>query len=68
MSGGMIQWIRAMVRRFARLFEGRPPELSRSRLVGMYLEQSNRQDRSGALAGPTKERRDGKFAQNRRRG
>ena len=68
MAPCMIQWIRVMAGRFARLFEGRPPELNRSRLVGMYLEQSNRQDRGGPLAGPTKERRDGKFAQKRRRG
>jgi hypothetical protein len=34
----------------------------------MYLEQSNRRERGGSLAGHHQERRDGKFAQNRRRG
>ena len=64
----MIQWIRALVSGFGRLFQARKPALGRSRLVGMYLEQSNRQGRGGAPSGEIHERRDGKFAQKRRRG
>ena len=59
----MIQWIRAIAARLGRLFQGRKPELDRSRLVGMYLEQSNRRERVATH----QERRDGNFAQNRRR-
>ncbi len=51
-----------------RLFQERKPELSRSRLVGLYLEQSNRQEHGGSQADKTQDRRDGKFAQKRRRG
>ena len=64
----MMQWIRALASGFGRLFRDRRPVLGRSRLVGMYLEQSNRQGRGGALSGEIHERRDGKFAQQRRRG
>jgi hypothetical protein len=36
--------------------------------MGMYLSQANQPPDPGARGTPTRERQDGKFAQNRRRG
>ena len=63
----MTRWLRTVLSHIARLF--RPPQatVDRSRLVGMYLSQANQPPNLSARGAPTRERQDGKFAQNRRR-
>ena len=64
----MISWLRTILGQIARWF--RPPQatVDRSRLVGMYLSQANQAQDLSARGAPTRERQDGKFSQNRRRG
>ena len=51
-----------------RLFKPRQPKANRSTLVGMYLSQANRPSDSSPRGVGTRERQEGKFSQNRRRG
>jgi hypothetical protein len=37
----MNQWIRAMARKFGRLFYGQKPKLDGSHLLGLYFGQTN---------------------------
>lgn len=65
----MIQyWLRKITNGWRRLFKPAPASVDRSRLVGMYLSQANKPLDSGARGSETRERQDGKFSQNRRRG
>ena len=64
----MTYWIRMMVSGWTRLFKPPPPKTDRSALVGMYLSNANRPLDSSARGLDTRERQEGKFSQNRRRG
>ena len=64
----MIHWLRTIRIQFARLFKRPQASVDRSQLVGMYLSQANRPSDSIARGSGTRERQEGKFSQNRRRG
>jgi hypothetical protein len=64
----MTYWIRMIVSGWKRLFKPRPAKTDRSMLVGMYLSNANRPVGSSARGSETRERQEGKFSQNRRRG
>ena len=51
-----------------RLFKSPPATVDRSRLVGMYLSQANQPSDANGRGSGTRERQEGKFSQNRRRG
>jgi hypothetical protein len=53
---------------WSRLFKPRPPKADRSTLVGMYLTGANRPVDTHARDLGTRQRQEGKFSQNRRRG
>ena len=52
---------------FKRLFATRRPELSRSRLMGMYLHQANGRSIYSSDLQKTRSRRNGKYSTVRRR-
>ncbi len=54
------------ISRIGRLFRPKQEGANRSRLMGMYLDQANRASGSGLRGATSRERQDGKFAQNRR--
>jgi len=64
----MNYWLRMILSGWRRL--SKPPQVTadRSRLVGMYLSQANKPLDSGGRGSETRERQEGKFSQNRRRG
>ena len=62
----MKRWLRILIRRLTWLLASRKPKADRSSLLGMYLNQVN-SDQEHSLHGSTRERRDGKYAQNRQR-
>ena len=64
----MTYWIRMMANAWSRLFKPRKPMADRSTLVGMYLSNANRPVDSSARGSDIRERQEGKFSQNRRRG
>jgi len=64
----MMQRLVIIARRLTNLL-GRPqPTVNRSQLMGMYLSQANRTSVIGGRGAENRQRQDGKFAQNRRRG
>jgi len=63
----MIPRLRTLFHRLVGLFRPLPGDASRSRLVGIYLSQTNGRDVSGSRGAAMQERQNGKFAQNRRR-
>lgn len=64
----MTYWIRMMVSGWNRLFKPRKTTADRSTLVGMYLSNANRPLGSSVRGSDIRERQEGKFSQNRRRG
>ena len=64
----MTYWIRMIVSGWRRLFKPPQATVDRSRLVGMYLSQANKPLDSDGRGSDTRERQEGKFSQNRRRG
>ena len=64
----MTYWIRMIVSGWRRLFKPRQAKADRSTLVGMYLSNANRPLGSSVRGSETRERQEGKFSQNRRRG
>ena len=63
----MHAFLRSFFRRVAGLFSARPAKLSRTRLLGLYITNNNSES-GGPLSRVTnKERREGKFSQNRQR-
>jgi len=64
----MTRWVSRLFGQLIRFFQSPQPTVDRSRLVGMYLSQANRPPDVGSRGAPNRERQDGKFAQNRRRG
>lgn len=64
----MTYWIRMIVSGWRRLFKPRQATADRSTLVGMYLSNANRPSDSSPRGLDTRERQEGKFSQNRRRG
>ena len=64
----MTYWIRMIVSGWKRLFKPRRATADRSALVGMYLSNANRPLDSRVRGSETRERQEGKFSQNRRRG
>ncbi len=63
----MTRWFRTLTGYLASWFRSPPPTANRSRLMGMYLSQSNSREGNHSLLRRNRERSDGKFAQNRRR-
>ena len=63
----MIHRLRTPIARIERLFGPKPRDADRSRLMGMYLDQTNQPISAGMLGVVRQERQDGKFAQNRQR-
>jgi hypothetical protein len=68
MQPRMTYWIRMIVNGWRRLFKPRQTTADRSTLVGMYLSNANRPLGSSVRGSETRERQEGKFSQNRRRG
>ena len=66
--GRMKYWLRMFSSWWRRFFRPPQPTADRSRLVGMYLSQANQPPDSGARGSEIRERQEGKFSQNRRRG
>jgi hypothetical protein len=64
----MAYWIRMIVSSWRRWFKSPKASVDRSQLVGMYLSQANKPLDSTARSSGTRERQEGKFSQNRRRG
>ena len=64
----MTYWIRIIVSGWKRLFKPPQATVDRSRLVGIYLSQANKPLDSSGRGSDTRERQEGKFSQNRRRG
>jgi hypothetical protein len=64
----MTYWIRMIVSGLSRLFKPRQMPTDRSALVGMYLLNANRPSDTSLRGSGTRERQEGKFSQNRRRG
>jgi hypothetical protein len=64
----MIAWLQSITASIERIFGSRQKDLDRSRLVGMYLDQTNQPAGAGTRARSCREREDGKFAQARQRG
>jgi hypothetical protein len=64
----MSQWKSMIVSGWRRMFKPPQASVDRSRLVGMYLSQANRPLGSSVRGSEVRERQDGKFSQNRRRG
>ena len=64
----MTYWIQMIVNVWRRLFKPRRAMTDRSALVGMYLTYANRPSDSSPRGSDTRERQEGKFSQNRRRG
>ena len=64
----MTYWIRMIVSGWKRLFQPRQTKTDRSVLVGMYLSNANRPLGASVRGSDTRERQEGKFSQNRRRG
>ena len=64
----MTYWIRMIISGWRRLFKPRRATADRSALVGMYLSHTNRSSESSLRGSGTRERQEGKFSQNRRRG
>jgi hypothetical protein len=64
----MTYWARRIVSGSRRLFKPRQTTADRSTLVGMYLSNANRPLGSSVRGSETRERQEGKFSQNRRRG
>ncbi len=64
----MTRWLRTLFGQSTRLFQSPKATVDRSRLMGMYLSQANQPPEPGARGVPTRERQDGKFSQQRRRG
>jgi len=63
----MIRWLRTVRFWLGRKSQERMPGLNKSRLVGMYLNRANSQDRGGLSVMGKRERSDGGFAQGRGR-
>ncbi len=63
----MIHWLRPLVVYFRHLLQRRSLELDHSRLVGMYLNRTNSREPGVPTSDKSRERKDGKFAQNRQR-
>ena len=61
------RWVSNIARSFSGVFRRPPQGTDRSQLVGMYLDQTNRGARPRTRGYTERERRDGRFAQNRRR-
>lgn len=55
-----------LARTFSRLFGRSEEELNRSKLVGMYLQQTNGRD-ANVDFGQSRQRRNGKYSHNRER-
>ena len=64
----MFRWPRMIWNAVTRLFRSPQAPVDRSRLVGMYLSQANTEVNSPTRGSRTRERQEGKFSQNRRRG
>jgi hypothetical protein len=64
----MTRLLRMILDGWRRLFKQPQPSVNRSQLVGMYLSQANKPLDSGMRGSGTRERQEGKFSQNRRRG
>ena len=64
----MTNWISMIVSGWRRLFKPPQAKTDRSTLVGMYLSNANRPSDTSARGSSTRERQEGKFSQNRRRG
>ena len=63
----MIWWLRNSIAGIERLVKPKRETLNKSQLMGMYLDQANRPTGAGLRGSASRERQDGKFAQNRRR-
>lgn len=64
----MFRWLRLLLSRPARPGSSGKAAADRSRLMGMYLNHANRHTGISAHTLETQERKNGKFAANRRRG
>jgi hypothetical protein len=64
----MKHWLRMISNGWRRLFKPQQTTADRSRLVGMYLSQANKPLGSSVRGLDNRERQEGKFSQNRRRG
>jgi hypothetical protein len=64
----MKYWLRMFSSGWRRLFTPPQAPADRSRLVGMYLSQANKPLGSSVRGSDIRERQEGKFSQNRRRG
>ena len=64
----MTRLLRMILGGWERLFKTPKPTVNRSQLMGMYLSQGNKPPDSGTRGSGTRERQEGKFSQNRRRG
>ena len=63
----MIRRLHTLMVRIERLFGPKYRGTDRPRLMGMYLDQTNRPSSAGTQGAARQERQDGKFSQNRRR-
>ena len=64
----MIRTLQVLAARIASLLTTKSGGTDRSQLVGMYLEHANRNGTVWTRDAANRERQNGKFAQNRRRG
>jgi len=56
-----------LTRGISRVFGRREDKLSRSKLVGLYLNQANGREGAATEFGQARQRRNGKFSHNRER-
>jgi hypothetical protein len=56
-----------ITRSLSRVFSRDEKQLSRSKLVGMYLNQANGRDGAASEAAQVRQRRNGKYSHNRER-
>lgn len=64
----MTNWMRMLTSGWKGLFKRRGTPTDRSALVGMYLANTNRLSDPNLRGAGTRQRQEGKFSQNRRRG
>jgi hypothetical protein len=64
----MNRWLRSIAHRIERLLKPPASSVDKSRLMGMYLTQTNRPVHARASLQDIRQRQNGKFSQLRRRG
>jgi hypothetical protein len=62
-----MKFLAGLTRNISRVFGRRDRNLSRSKLVGLYLSQANGRDGAASEATQTRQRRNGKYSHNRER-